>query len=149
MIICYTVSMNGKEASLLLGVTYRQLDYMLKQVENLVLVRYSESRGKARDIGPHDLTRLWLAFALKADGYNTAETQKAIDILNANWNGEVPKEAGVLLALGDGDIFRWASDINFTIGYGKDTTPMTIYKSLPRMFYNVRKVANDIYDNSY
>lgn len=122
---------------------------MLKQVENLVLVRYSESRGKARDIGPHDLTRLWLAFALKADGYNTAETQKAIDILNDSWNGESPEEAGILLALGDGIGFSWASDINFTIGYGKDTTPITVYKSLPKMFYNVKKVAYEFYSDSY
>lgn len=141
--------MDGKKASLSLGVTYRRLDYMLKKVDGLVPVKYGESQGRARDIGPHDLTRLWLAFALKADGYTTAVIQKAVYILNDSWNGESPEEAGILLALGDGISFSWASDVNLTVGYGKDTTPITVYKSLPKMFYNVKKVAYEFYSDSY
>lgn len=118
---------------------------MLKKVDGLVPVKYGESEGKARDIGSYELTKLWLAFALKADGYTYAVIQKAVDILNDSWGGESPEEAGVLLALGDGVSFSWASDINLTVGYGKETTPITIYKSLPKMFYNVKKVAYDFY----
>ena len=141
--------MNSKEAIQLLKVTYRQLNYMLKKVDGLTPVKYGESERKARDFSKRDFTRLWLAFALKADGYTYAEIQKAIDILNNSWSGESPEVAGVLLALGDDKGFSWASDIDFTIGYGTKPKPMTDYKSLPKLFYNVRKVANENYTNSY
>lgn len=141
--------MNSETAYSLLDVTRRQLNYMLKKVDGLVPVKYGESQGKARYFRPYDFTRLWLAFALKADGYAYSEIQKAIDILNDSWDGESPEEAGVLLALRDGKGFRWASDTDFTIGYGTKPKPMTDYRALPKLFYNVKKEANENYTNSY
>lgn len=137
------MGMDSKEAIQLLKVTRRQLNYMLKKVDGLVPVKYGESQGKARYFRPYDFTRLWLAFALKADGYAYSEIQKAIDILNDSWDGESPEEAGVLLALGDGKGFRWASDTNYTIDVGKGVQPASDYDSFPKIFYNVKKVANE------
>lgn len=134
--------MDGKQASEVLGKTYRQLNYMLKQVDGLVPVEYGLSIGKARDITAHDLTRLTVAFMLKDDSYNYAEIQKAISLINDNWDGATPDNAGVLLALGDGSAFNWALDTDLAID---GLTSINIYRSLPRMFYNVRKVANEIY----
>lgn len=137
--------MDGKQASKVLGITYRQLNYMLKKVEGLVPVAYGESMGKARDITVHDLARFTLAFMLKTDGYAYVDIQKAITELNINWDGRTPDNAGVLLALGDGSAFNWALDTNLALTADKAVAPINLYRSIPRMFYNVRKVASEIY----
>lgn len=134
--------MNGKQASLFLGISYRQLNYLLQQVEGLVPVRYGSSQGKARDISIHDLTRIALAIILKKDGYEPSDIQKAVDELNSNWDGSDVQEAGVLFALGDGSNFKWSRD-PLIEGEGSKM-PLSVFNSVPKFFYNVRKIAYEL-----
>jgi len=135
--------MNGRQASLYLGVSYRQLNYLLQQVEGLVPVRYGSSQGKAREISQHDLTRIALAFMLKKDGYITSDIQTAIDVLNEHWDGSDLEEAGILFALGDGSNFKWTSDPLIIESEGS-STPLGVFKSAPRFFYNIQRIAYDL-----
>lgn len=126
--------MDSKRVSETLGISYGQLNYLLRKINSLTPVKWGASQGKARVYTCHDLTRLRLALQLKHDGYSTKAIQKAVNELNKNWNGKTPDSAGVLFSMPD-NAFMWTKEGD-TLEY------------VPNLTYNVRKVAGEVYDKT-
>ena len=128
--------MDSKRVSEYLGISYNQLSYLLR--------KWGASQGKARDYTCHDLTRLRLALLLKNDGYSTKAIQKAINELNKNWNGKTPDNAGGLLAVSD-SAFNWSSENSMQLSGDGINMPLDLLSSVPKVFYNVKRLANETY----
>lgn len=126
--------MDSKRVSEYLGISYGQLNYLLRKINGLTPHKWGASQGKARDYTRHDLARLRLALSLKSDGYSTKAIQKAINELNKNWNGKTPDSAGILYSMPD-NAFLWAKEGD-------------ALEYVPNFIYSVRKVAGEVYEKT-
>ena len=136
--------MDGRSASRITGLTYRQLNHYVEKVDGL-LSNPSESQGKDRDFCYRDLVLLRLLNYLIADGFRLKHIRQAISEVLNNWhNVESPYEAGYLFYGIDG--FRWTPTTVYQLSSNGENTPIESLTHIPKIFYNVRKIARELSD---
>ena len=93
--------MNARKASELVGITYGQLRYFVRQID--ALTKKETSQGHDHEFTFRDLVYLKLAALMREDGLRLDEINKGIYTLNGNWiNAENPTNAGVLTRIPPG-----------------------------------------------
>lgn len=136
--------MDGRKASEITGLTYRQLNHYVEKVDGL-LTKPSESQGKPRDFCYRDLVLLRLVNYLITDGYRLPQIKQAASEVLKNWhNVENPDDAGFLFDGVDG--FRWTPTTEFQLSSNGAGVSIDTLKTLPKFFYNVKKIAHEFSD---
>lgn len=136
--------MDGRSASKITGLTYRQLNHYVNRVDGL-LSRPSESQGKDRVFCYRDIVLLRLLNYLIADGFRVKQIRQAVNAVLDNWhNAENPFEAGYLFYGIDG--FRWSPTTVYQLSSNGVNMPLESLSHIPKIFYNVRKIAREYSD---
>lgn len=135
--------MDAKAVTEYFKISYGQLKYLINQIDAL---KRDKAQGKARDYSYRDLVLISLALVLRSDGFRLDAIKQAINELSNNWkDSENPNNAGVLLRGGDG-LFRWSETTDLTLTAGEHKTPIDLYKTIPKFYYNVKWIANEVFE---
>ena len=108
--------MHGKTVAELTNLSYRQLNYLVDNVDGLLSTPH-ESQGQPRDFRYRDVVLIRLASLLREDGFRIKQIVQAVGAVDQNWKDNTdPDGAGMLLYGGDG-LFRWSlkSDLQLSV----------------------------------
>ena len=121
----------------LTGLTYGQLNYLIKQVD---VLNREKTQGKARDFSFREVVFLKLASVMRSDGMGLSAINEVMSVLNQYWINENPKDAGNLLKiyLEDSGEYHWTWSPNFY-----DATNVNMARS-PKYYYNAEYYASEL-----
>ena len=80
----------------LTGLTYGQLNYLIKKVD---VLKRKKTQGKARDFTFREVVFLKLASLMRSDGIRLDDIDAAIKQADEAWINDNPQDAGVLVRL--------------------------------------------------
>lgn len=150
--------MNAKEASEMLGITYRQLRYLVERID--AITKKETSQGYAHEFNRQDLLFLKLAAMMRADGIRLNDINDAISLLEEAI--KTVKMLGTLIYRSDTfkistDVYdepplekgrwEWTPTIFRTsenLANGMDESNMKILKHIPRGLYSVLAVFREL-----
>lgn len=118
------------------GLTYGQLNYLLKQVNAL---NRDKTQGKAREYSFRDLVYLKIAAVMRSDGMGLTEINQALNALDQNWGkrGAVMRN-GVDSSSG----WEWLPNMDL-VTTDSDNKPKRIPR-IPRYMYDVSYYVSEL-----
>lgn len=132
--------MNAAGIVELTGLTYRKLNYMQEQID---VLKREKTQGKAREYSFRDLVFLKIASEMRQDNIRLNTINKAITLLDQNWNNtENIYIAGRLMVFDNHPLWSLTTDLWFTgDGYNQ---PLDSLRRIPGHYYNVTNIAGEL-----
>ncbi len=127
------------------GLTYGQLNYLLKRVDAL---NRDKTQGKARKFGPRDLVFLKLASVLREHGYGLDKINEAVTLVDQQWIDDPYFDIGKAgrLSFGYENQIRWELSSNAWYMGNEKTVYMDSVMWIKKYYYNVSKIAEKLFD---
>lgn len=132
----------------LTGLTYGQLNYLIKQVD---VLNREKTQGKARDFSFREVVFLKLASLMRSDGLRLGVINEAIGLIDQYWtNTENPAKAGMIIRMFDveglGDVWVWSSSRGEEYHYMNSDGGITtdILTHVPKVIYSVSTIAEEL-----
>lgn len=152
--------MNTRQAANFVGITYRQLDYLIAQ--GVIQPSLDFGQGKAREFSRRDLALTKVVALLRGDGFRIEELREATTLINKSWLTDNPKDAGTLGVLYNGksgwnlprdaalksfrELGEYFFYTNFDLPAPWGTSPYELLAvHEPGFSYSVRRIAQEVY----
>jgi len=133
--------MDGKTASLVTGLSYGQLNYLIRTIPSLLSTPRENDRH-ARNFTYREVVLLRLARVLKNDHFRIQSIKQALEVVNENWCDNDPDSASVLIYSAKSKRFAWATPAELELI--KTESAASLLSKMPGNFYFIGAIAREM-----